>query len=258
MKTAIKEDAVKERLDFARNNILPVMVPILLAEYGKATPPDEKADDACVEKIQERFPFDSILTEERDTVDANITGTNEYQWVIDPLDSTYNYEKQIPLYTISIALKKNGRLESGLVYHPPTDTLYHCQREAGAFMNNALIHVTPISKLGSARVSLVHDMPYENHDMTGLKQKLEQKIRRPEKWACTSLELANVASGLTDGFVKPSDNPWGVSAGLLLVKAAGGKVTSYRKKGSNARIHVASNPFIHDKLCRIVDDYVKA
>ena len=64
------------------------------------------------------------------------------------------------------------------------------------------------------------------------------------------LDLAYVASGKLDGFWEKDLNLWDISTGVLLVKEAGGKISTINgeKWNINSRDIIASNSKIHDDL----------
>ena len=70
------------------------------------------------------------------------------------------------------------------------------------------------------------------------------------RMGAASIDLAYVASGKLDGFWEKNLNIWDVSAGVLLIREAGGKITE--PDGNdwtiNSRDILASNLFIHSKL----------
>ena len=265
MRTATIKPA-EERLDFAKRRILPAVNSILCANFGKdrtllqagdnTLRTDIVVDDICNDLVRSKYPDDAILSEEKAKKGWYTAGVSDFQWIMDALDGSTNYRKKSPLWAVSIALKEKGELKAGLVHHPFSESSYHAVRGQGAFLNSyAPLEVSPISRLEAARVGLISDHCFERQGLDGLQSVVEQEVRWPEKWGCTSLEFASVATGVLDGIVKPTKNPWGVSAGILLVEESGGKVTTYRKGDVN--IHVASNPYIHDSLCRVVKDYLR-
>ena len=67
------------------------------------------------------------------------------RWIVDPIDGTGNYVKDIPLYTVSIAYELHGRLEIGCVYAPALDEMYLAVRGGGAFCNGKPIHASIVS-----------------------------------------------------------------------------------------------------------------
>jgi myo-inositol-1(or 4)-monophosphatase len=74
-----------------------------------------------------------------------------------------------------------------------------------------------------------------------------QGVRRP---GSAALDLCYVASGIFDGFWEERLHPWDTAAGIVIVKEAGGIVTTF-ENGPYTPYHssiVAANPFIHKAM----------
>ncbi len=76
-------------------------------------------------------------------------------------------------------------------------------------------------------------------------------VRRP---GAAAIDLAYVAAGVFDGFWERNLSSWDICAGALLVREAGGKVTSY--DGGPFEMHgnqiLATNGHIHDAILKIL------
>jgi len=68
------------------------------------------------------------------------------------------------------------------------------------------------------------------------------------------MDLASVACGRFDGFLRGRLNPWDVAAGTLILEEAGGRVTQY--DGSPFDVYtgpiLSSNGLLHDEMMRIL------
>ena len=214
---------------------------------------DLLCEKRIIEVIKDNYPDHSVLAEER----GETVTDSDYKWIIDPIDGTTNFAHDFPFYCTSIALEINGDIKMGVVYLPVLDELFTAQKGKGAFLNNKKIHV---SKTGSLRVSMlatgfaydVHetDMDNVNHFANFLKQ--ARAIRRP---GSAAIDLCYVAIGRFDGFWELNLQPWDVAAGVLLIKEAGGKVTSMA--GENYSVYsnniLASNGLIHKDMVKILN-----
>ncbi len=49
---------------------------------------------------------------------------NETTWIVDPIDGTAPYSHHIPTWGISIAFMKNGIIEEGAIFLPPTGEIF--------------------------------------------------------------------------------------------------------------------------------------
>jgi len=183
------------------------------------------------------------------------TGSN-LKWVIDPIDGTTNFAHGFPFYAISVALENNKKPILGIIYDPERKELFCAERGRGACLNGKPIKVsgqkdlkksllmTGFSyKLGkSMEENLVH---FRNFLITS------QAVRRS---GSASLDLCHVACGRLDGFWELDLNPWDTAAGCLIVKEAGGEVTTFSGNQYNHYLKeiLASNGKIHSQMVKIL------
>ena len=81
----------------------------------------------------------SILSEE---CGSKINSDSKNVWIIDPIDGTTNFLHGVPHFAISIALKSNNEIVSGLIYDPIKDEMFYAEKNNGAFFNNQRIKVS--------------------------------------------------------------------------------------------------------------------
>ena len=84
--------------------------------------------------------------------DANFIGEENYDkesikesgytFIVDPIDGTNNFARDIKLSAISIGLLKDGQQYIGVCYIPYSNELYYAKKGKGAYLNNKLIHVS--------------------------------------------------------------------------------------------------------------------
>ena len=205
---------------------------------------DVNAEEAIVQTLKKAYPDHAILAEEGGN-QPGATGA-EHEWIIDPLDGTTNYLREIPQYAVSIALRQKGRLEHAVVYDPIKEELFTATRGGGAFLNNRRIRVGQRKDLSGALLGT--GIPFrEGQDLERYLRTLRHMIpgtagiRRP---GSAALDLAWVACGRFDGFWEMGLQPWDMAAGLLLVQEAGGLTSDWQ--GGNEIFRkgdvVAGNP----------------
>lgn len=90
------------------------------------------------EKLLELLPGSSFVGEEGDTEKA----TGEYVWVVDPIDGTSNFIRDIGISSISVGLIKSGLPYLGVIYQPFRNEMYWGETGNGAYMNGKRIHVS--------------------------------------------------------------------------------------------------------------------
>ncbi len=217
---------------------------------GLVTNADFESQNKIVALLKKARPDFGFLTEEADPVLSKSLG----RWIIDPLDGTTNYAHGFPLFCVSIAAEWDGKIVTGVIYHPILAELFTAIRGQGAQLNGRPIHVSKTKKLEKAL--LTTGFTYNKDEFLDFEidafQKLSgkaQAIRRP---GSAALDLAYTACGIFDGFWERRLSPWDVAAGLLLVTEAGGKITDFQGNPYNlgSREFVASNSKLHSQLLK--------
>ncbi len=216
-----------------------------------------EVDIACqtkiVDLIQERFPEDEIIAEEKD----NVYDGRENRWIVDPLDGTTNYAHGYPFFCTSIAYEVKAEVILGVVYNPIFHELFVARKGGGAYLNGKPIRVSRIKDLKKALLStgFPYDLvtnPGNNIDHFIRFLYSAQAVRRD---GSAALNLSYVACGRFDGFWELTLNPWDMAAGLLIVREAGGVVTDLR--GEEFSIYgkeiAASNGLIHKSIIDVLE-----
>lgn len=197
--------------------------------------------------IGAEFPDHVIFGEE----EGQSQGDAAWRWIVDPLDGTVNYAHRYPFWCVSIALEVEGALVLGVVFDPLRDELFTAVRGEGAWLNGAPIGVTATASLQDALVgtgfAYLPEAMLRNIRILDRVVPAVQGIRRP---GAAALDLAYVACGRLDGFWELTLQPWDVAAGTLLIREAGGTVTtpSGRPYAIGDEVIVASNGPLHGVL----------
>ncbi|HMO59112.1 MAG TPA: inositol monophosphatase family protein [Roseiflexaceae bacterium] len=224
----------------------------LKSAFEVVTAIDRASEALIVSAIQEAFPKHGILGEEG----SDIKPDAEYRWVIDPLDGTNNYAHGFPFFCVSIALVHHDSPILGVVFDPIRDELFVAEAGKGASCNERPIHVSPTPHLAAALVST--GFPYDfgtRHDNNALQfsriQARTQGVRRP---GSAALDLSYVACGRLDAHWELRLSPWDSAAGALLVREAGGLVTTWTGAAWTpwSDRMIAANPAIHAELVALL------
>ena len=93
---------------------------------------DIESENLIISRIKKAYPEHSIISEETDSIINN----SEYTWIIDPLDGTTNFTHNLPIFAVSIALKKGNEMLSGVVFNPAADKCFYAEKDKGAFLND--------------------------------------------------------------------------------------------------------------------------
>lgn len=188
--------------------------------------------------------------------------SNDYCWIIDPLDGTVNYLHGVANFAISIGLQYKKEIISGVIYAPALKEMFVAQKGKGAYLNNKKINVSKIKEM--VRALPVTGFPYyvkENSDRVIKNFKnimLEtQGLRR---FGAASIDLAYVACGRFDFFWEEGLKPWDVAAGVVILKEAGGKITDFvgGKDYLFGKTIVASNKILHKDILKVLNETGKS
>jgi myo-inositol-1(or 4)-monophosphatase len=213
------------------------------------TEADKAAEAEILKVLHRHVPDHDILTEESGSV-GNVGSI--YRWAIDPLDGTTNYAHQYPVSAVSVGLTIDGTPQVGVIYDPFRQELFRAARGLGATRNRRPIRVSETAELSKSL--LVTGFAYDRRQTTDNNyaefcyfSHLTQGVRRS---GSAALDLAYVACGRFDGFWERGLSPWDMTAGIILVEEAGGKVTAY--DGSPFQMEsgriLATNSQIHARL----------
>lgn len=187
---------------------------------------DKDAEYVIRETILKAYPNHSIVGEEL----GQVEGTEaDYLWVIDPLDGTTNFIKDVPHFAVSIALKVKGRVEQAVVFDPIRGEVFTASRGQGAQLNSKRLRVTNANDLTGT--VLATGFPFKNkHHLDAYMDAFKALFIHTadmRRTGSAALDMAYVAAGRFDGFFEIGLKPWDTAAGELLVKEAGGMITDF-------------------------------
>ena len=213
------------------------------------TAADLKSEKIIINVIKENFPGQQILSEES----GQSGKAGDYLWIIDPLDGTTNFFMHNPLWSVSIALAYKGEIIIGATYAPVQKELFHAVLGQGAYLNGRKIAVDdslikPLNAFchGRETANIRRMLKYFGY------QKLHSLDCR--QLGSAAIEMAYVAAGRLSSLMIPGGWPWDIAAGALLVREAGGLVTSFSGKVWNIKERdvLAAAPKAHGKILKII------
>ena len=200
---------------------------------------DFKAEKIIIEELEKARPNYSIISEENGIKKKN---DKKNTWIIDPIDGTINFLHGIPHFAISIALKCNNEIISGLIFDPIKNEMFYAEKDNGAYFNNHRVRVSKKSELSDCLFATGGEINSE----------LDISYR---KSGCATLDLAYVASGRYDGFFQYNLNLWDIAAGLILISEAGGLTNKIDLTVINNIKVIASSNDIHSKLIKKLSNF---
>ncbi|MBO4884940.1 MAG: inositol monophosphatase [Clostridia bacterium] len=206
---------------------------------------DRASEKMIIDALHARFPEDGFYGEE-----TGVSGENDGMWVIDPIDGTTNFIKNIPLFSISIAYMRGGEIEVGVVYAPALGEMFTALRGGGAFLNGKPIRVSDVNDpmQAVASMSFIHREPEVARKVLPQLCELVLQVNDFRRTGSAAFDLCCVACGRVEAFFEPRLHLYDIAAGVLMVREAGGTVTGW-KNGPDCLVSgdvMASNGLMHD------------
>ena len=188
---------------------------------------DVVAETLIKEIIQDESNI-PILAEESGKSSENL---GDIFWVIDPLDGTANYSRNIPICCVSIALIKNLIPVIGVIYDFNNNDLYIGSSEQEALLNDKKIIVSRTLKHqdGVLVTGLPNATDYSDQAMINMVKDF-QGWRKVRMIGSAAMASAYVASGKADVYKELGTYLWDVAAGAAIVNAAGGTANILNQK----------------------------
>lgn len=216
--------------------------------------PVSDADIACErllrEILSEKRPDDEVLGEEFGG-EAVFSGR---QWVIDPIDGTKNFVRNVPVWATLIALLEDGVPVVGVISAPALGRRWWAASGFGAWKTSIgkdepkRIHVSGVAEISDCSIS--------NSSLSGWKERgLRESFiaLTDDAWRLRAygdfFSYCLVAEGAVDVAAEPEVSLWDLAALDIVVREAGGTFTSLSgQSGPHGGDAVATNGLLHDAV----------
>ena len=216
---------------------------------------DLKAEKILRQELAKARPGYGFLLEESGATSGRPGETR--RWIADPLDGTTNFLHGLPHFAISIALEDAGEIIAAVVYDPVKDDLFYAEKGKGAYLNDRRMRASGRQHLNASLIATggVHAKA-QDRDPAFLAElaAVTAETAGVRGWGTASLDLAYVAAGRYDGFWARDQEPWDIAAGILLVREAGGYVTTISGGPVDLAVGnvLAANDSLHGPLSRLL------
>ncbi len=214
---------------------------------------DRKAEETLRDALIKARPGYSLVLEENGIIE----GTDKsHTWHVDPLDGTSNFLHGVPHFAISVGLEREGQIVAGVIFDPIKDELFVAERGKGAYLNNRRLRVSGRQDMADALVG--YGTPYLGR---GSHPRLLRELGAvmavaggTRRMGSAALDLAYVACGRLDGYWERDLQTYDFAAGVILVREAGGYVTSADGAAEPlaARSVACGNEVLHRELLALL------
>jgi myo-inositol-1(or 4)-monophosphatase len=186
---------------------------------------DRASESAIGELVASRHPDASLLAEEGS---PDVSHARGLVFVADPLDGTTNFLHGLPWYAVTVAALIDGEVVAGATINVASGELFTATLGGGARRAGEPMRVSGVTEPGRALVAT--GLPWSgDEDIARYLPALPRVMRATagiRRCGAAALDLAGVACGRYDAFWELRLNAWDMAAGSLLVREAGGVVTT--------------------------------
>lgn len=195
---------------------------------------DVETEQLLRSKLQDTFPSDGFLGEE-----GGLEATGKGLWVVDPIDGTANFMRNLADWAVSVAYVQDGQIELGFVYDGGQNKLYWSHAGQGAYCDDQPIRCSRTINANEALgiLGISRKTPFENY--LRLLDRLQKSSIEHRRMGAAALGIIRVAEGSADFYYEAFVNAWDSLGGLLIAQEAGAtcaplNMQSYLDKGGQA------------------------
>ena len=172
--------------------------------------------------------------------------------MVDPIDGTRAFIRNIPTWSILVGLEADGIPVLGVAYMPAADDLFYAVSGRGARGNGKPLVVSKIDTLAESTVSHGALSQFTDLDLGHLLPRMGIETYTQRGFADFD-GYRQLLQGRVDAMIDPGVAPWDICAAAVIVREAGGRLTSF---DGEETIHgggaVATNGLIHDALVELL------
>lgn len=188
---------------------------------------DLLCEEQMVSAIEERYPEDSILSEERGGGFSDTGRT----WLLDPIDGTANFSRGNPLFCACVSIMERGEVTHAAVAVPRLGDLYHARRGGGAYLETSKGESLPLT-IGQAE-KVENAFISADLSFVGSKAQIYGPGLQKVLYGCWQLRAlgsagirgAWLAAGFLDASIGTRNTAWDYAPTALMVAEAGGRAT---------------------------------
>lgn len=159
------------------------------------------------------------------------TTSNDYLWIIDPIDGTENFSRGIKDFCISVALAINKEVVLGVVYIPKTKELFSAVKGEGSKLNGKPIQ-TKIREYKNSLFATAFSLYKKEYAEVceNVLNEIYPNVKDFRRFGSCACELCYLAKGDIDLFFEIRVFLWDYAASFLIVKEAGAFISGVNSK----------------------------
>ena len=217
-------------------------------DHSPVTIADRNAEQTLRDRIGRDFPDDGFLGEEF----GDAPGSTGYRWIVDPIDGTRCFVRNIPLWATLVGLEYGGEVIAGVAYEPAADRLYRALEGDGCYRDDRRIRVSDIADLGQ---SLACYSGLNYFAKAGKQQQFQNILSATDRSRGYGdyYGFVLLAQGSCDLMIDHGVHIWDIAGLKVIVEEAGGTFTDWDGGADlNRPDCIASNGKVHAAALRIL------
>lgn len=225
------------------------------------TQADTNAQKEIINHIKTAYPDHTFLAEETAT-ENETTPQDTPTWIIDPIDGTTNFQRNVSPSCTMIALEKDTTLHTGVIHMHNTNTVYYAVKNKGAYKNTTPITTSPVETLDKSLFAYEptnRSVDREDTPQFNLFPYLLTETLGARKNKCAGYNLTRIAQGKYDAWIEHNAHVWDMAPGIIILKEAGGTVSTFNNNTqwdalkTHPRKFVATNGHNHQDVLTIAN-----
>jgi histidinol-phosphatase len=217
-------------------------------DHSPVTIADKSAEQELRTRITASFPGDGFLGEEF----GNTPSTTGYRWILDPIDGTRCFIRNIPHWATLVGLEYKGEMIAGVSFAPADNQFFRALRGEGTFKNDRPVRVSEVPSLDQ---SLACYSGIQFFQKAGKERQFLNVMRGVDRARGFGdyYGFVLVAQGSCDLMVDYGVHEWDIAGLKVIVEEAGGRFSDWEGGVDLTRPDcVASNGKVHDAALAIL------
>ena len=174
-----------------------------------------------------------ILSEESEIL--NFEKHEGFLWVVDPLDGTINYLRNIGQCAVSIALYKNKQPIFGVIGEYPSGSITWGGPKIGSYTDSKKIKVSSMGKKNNSILCTGFPARYKFNDINNKEFfKFIKKFAKIRMLGSAAISIIRVSQGSAEYYTEKNIMIWDIAAGIAILAGSGGKYSLSKGNYTNS------------------------
>lgn len=181
-------------------------------------------------------------------------GSAPWRWIIDPIDGTHPFSRDIPVYSTLVALedRETGEVVSGVAHLPGLGETFWAWRGGGAWRDGKAIRVSARTDLYETMLSVGTSYQFRQSGVEHLHRRLFDATKDLRAFGDVYGHMA-AARGAIDAVFDPDLSLWDFAPSRVIVEEAGGVVLVRETGRGRGHDVLLGAPAIVEQLAELLE-----